>query len=177
METKAGGAWDASRSFRAPMLVRIVLLLFVLPGSALFFVVGWIVAVRESVWVGLAFMAVAVLLAIWLFFLLTVRVDVDEDAIVRTWPFGRTKVLLRDIHRLGWSGGRGQLILTIGYGRRRFIQLSNLTLPDAEQRGLQDHILAVRGLAGRPLWPRMANYVDIDTMLAHKGGGTDPHID
>ena len=113
METKAGGAWDASKSFRAPMLVRIVLLLFVLPGSALFFVVGWIVAVRESVWVGLAFMAVAVLLAIWLFFLLTVRVDVDEDAIVRTWPFGRTNVLLRDIHRLGWSGGRGQLILTI----------------------------------------------------------------
>ncbi|RQT06585.1 hypothetical protein DF044_30055 [Burkholderia contaminans] len=111
----------------------------------------------------------AALLAAWLTFMLTMRVDLTEQTIVRSWLLGYKAVPISQITSLRWSGARGQTILSVAYGKpRRFILLSSIIVPTAKLLEIQNDILALRGLAGETLWPPMSTDVDIDKMLERK---------
>jgi hypothetical protein len=97
--------------------------------------------------------------------MLTTQVEIDRHSIVRSWLFGRTTAPVGDITRLDWGGGRGQLMLSIRYGKKHWIQLSNIVLTTDELHEIQSDILAFRGLEGIPLWPPMAPYVDVERMV------------
>ena len=163
-----------NKSFQASWGSRLCLLLFVAPCIVLFFWVGFGIASRENVLVGLIFVLTAVLLITWSVFMLTMRVNMNDDSIVRTWLLGRKVVSVHDITTLRWGGGRGQTILSIVYGKsRRFIMLSSIVVPSEELLGIQKDILTARGLEGEALWPPMAAYVEIDKMLERKHLGEE----
>jgi hypothetical protein len=161
------------KSYTASWGSRICLLLFVVPGSAMFFWAGFAIYESRNVLVGLIFEVVAVLLSIWLIFMLTTRVDMNDRSIVRSWLFGRKVVPIEDITKLQWGGARGQTILTVMYGKRRFIGLSSIVVSRENLLGMQKDILALHGLEGESLWPPMAPYVDIQKMteLKHRNLG------
>ncbi|HWU77624.1 MAG TPA: hypothetical protein VN043_14060 [Rhodanobacter sp.] len=162
------------KSFQASWGSRLCVLLFVAPCVGLFFWVGFEIASRQNIMVGLIFVLVAGLLSIWIAFMLTMRVDMSDDSIVRTWLLGRKVVPIHDITTLRWSGARGQTILSIVYGKsRRFITLSSIVVPREKLLGIQKDVLAARGLEGEALWPPMATYVDVDKMLERKHHGVE----
>ena len=117
--------------------------------------------------VGAAFIMLAMLLAAFLVFQLTVRVDIDDHSVTRSWLLGRTIVPMEEITRLRWARSRGVLILTIRYGRKSFFQLSNYAFTESELRGIQHEVIAARGFEGQPLPPMFegqAGYVDLTEM-------------
>lgn len=116
------------KSYTASWGSRICLLLFVAPGIGMFFWVGLAIFESRNVLVGLTFEVAAVLLSIWLIFMLTTRVDMNDRSIVRSWLFGHKMVPIADITKLQWGGARGQTILTIMYGKRRFVGLSSIVV-------------------------------------------------
>ncbi|MBD8900191.1 hypothetical protein [Rhodanobacter sp. DHG33] len=157
------------KSFQASWGSRLCVLLFVAPCVGLFFWVGFEIASRQNILVGLIFVLVAVFLSIWIAFMLTMRIDMSDDSIVRTWLLGRKVVPIHDITTLRWGGARGQTILSIVYGKsRRFITISSIVVSREKLLGIQKDVLAARGLEGEVLWPPMAAYVDIDKMLERK---------
>jgi hypothetical protein len=52
--------------------------------------------------------------------------------------------------------------------RKCRIQLGSSELAKEELRKIQRDIVAIRDLEDEPLWPRMAEYVDIDKMIERK---------
>ena len=160
-----------NNSYRASRGSQICLLVLTTPGIALFFFTGFEIIKRENLLVALVFFLMAVLLAAWLTFMLTMRVDLTEQTIVRSWLLGYKAVPISQITSLRWSGARGQTILSVTYGKpRRSIFLSSFIAPRAKLLEIQNDILALRGLAGETLWPPMSTDVDIDKMLERKRG-------
>ncbi|WP_124648448.1 MULTISPECIES: hypothetical protein [Burkholderia] len=158
-----------NNSYRASRGSRICLLVLTTPGIALFLFAGFGIIKRENLLVALVFFLMAALLAAWLTFMLTMRVDLTEQTIVRSWLLGYKAVPISQITSLRWSGARGQTILSVAYGKpRRFILLSSIIVPTAKLLEIQNDILALRGLAGETLWPPMSTDVDIDKMLERK---------
>lgn len=157
-----------TKNFKTSLRSRILLLLFVSPAIVLFALLGVDIALTANVLAGIAFVIAGLLLALWLVFQLTFRLEIDASSIVRSWVFGGTVVPMGEISRLVWGGSRGQCILTIRF-KKSWIQLSSLTLTRDELHEIQQDILAYRGLEGQPLWPPMAPYVDIDKMIERNG--------
>jgi len=147
---------------------RLSALVIIVPGSTLCFWAGVSLTLQGHVFVGAAFVLLGILLILRLVYGLTMRVDMNAKSIIRSWLFGRRAVPIYDIHRLSWGGGRGQLFLSIHYDKKCCIQLGSTELAKEELRKIQLDILAIRGLEGEPLWPRMAEYVDIDKMIERK---------
>lgn len=126
------------KSFQASWGSRLCVLLFVAPCVGLFLWVGFEIAGRQNILIGLIFVLVAGLLSIWIAFMLTMRVDMSDDSIVRTWLLGRKAVPIHDITMLRWGGARGQTILSIMYGKsRRFITLSSIVVSREKLLGIQ----------------------------------------
>lgn len=157
-----------NKHYAPSMRSRLSGLVVVVPGSTLCFWVGVSLALQWHVFVGVVYVVLGMLLILRLLYGLTMRVDMDTKSIMRTWLLGRRIVPIDDIHRLSWGGGRGQLLLGIHYGKKRHIQLGSTELTKEELREMQRDILAIRGLEGEPLWPRMTEYVDIDKMIERK---------
>lgn len=154
--------------YTASMRSRLSALVIVVPASTLCFWVAMSVVLKGHVFICAAFIVMGVLLSMRLAYGLSMRVDMDTKSIVRTWLFGRTIVPIDNIHRLSWGGGRGNVFLSIHYGKKHSIQLGSTELAKEELREIQRDILSFRGLEGEPLWPRMAEYVDIDKMIEQK---------
>lgn len=113
--------------------------------------------------VGAAFLMLAMLLTVFLVFHLTVRVDIDNHSVMRSWLFGRTVVPMEEITRLRWTRSRGAIILTIRYGKKSFIQLSNYAFTELELQGIQNEVIAARGLEGQALTPMYGGQMgDVD---------------
>jgi hypothetical protein len=153
---------------------RIQALLLLIPMTSLLIGVAAKLAMQGVYLASAVFVIAAVLLAVFLVFQLTQRVEMDEHSITRSWLFGRTVVPVNEITRLGWNGFR-ELILTIRFGGKKFIQLSTNVFTEQELRGIHRDllagVLAVRGLEGEPLLPRFSEsvgYVDIDEMVRQK---------
>jgi hypothetical protein len=159
------------KSYQASWGSRLCLLLFVVPAIALFLFTGFEVGHQDNLLVGLIIVATGLLLALWLVFMLTMRVKMNETSIARTWLLGSKVVPIKAITTLRWGGSRGQTILSIVYStKKRFIMLSSIVVPREKLLGIQSDILALRGLEGEALWPPMAPYVDIEKMVEHKHG-------
>ncbi|QEE25111.1 hypothetical protein CS053_11865 [Rhodanobacter glycinis] len=162
-----------SKSFKTSSRTRILLPLFILPGIGLIILLGIDLTLTANIVAGMAFVIAGLLLALWLVFQLTVRIEMDDQSIIRSWMFGSTTVPIRHINILNWGGSKGQRILTIRF-EKHWIQLSSLTFSRTQLQEIQDDILAFRGLEGQPLWPPMAPYVDIDKMLEQIGNLSMP---
>jgi hypothetical protein len=159
------------KTFQSSPRSRILQLLSVLPAISLFIWVGAIAAIHGNYLVSAAFVAAAFLLLVFLMFQLTLRVEVDEHSVTRSWLFGSTVVPVGEINRLRWGGARGVLVLTISYDKKRSIQLSTNALAEQELREIQKEVLVGCGLEGEPLLPLFAEqvgYVDIDEMSKRK---------
>jgi hypothetical protein len=157
------------KSYKASWSSRICLLFFIVPCIALFVFTSIEMSNQGNILGGVIFVALALLLAMWLTFLLTMRVEMNDRSIVRSSLFGSKVVPIDEIKTLRWGAGRGQLILTIVYGeRRRFINLSSIVVLDEKLRGIQTDILSLRGLEGEALFPPMGPYVDIEKMVERK---------
>jgi hypothetical protein len=163
-----------SKIFKTSSRTRIFLPVFILPGILLFIVLGVDLALTANMAVGIAFVIGSFLLALWLVFQLTIRVEMDEQTILRSWMFGRTIVPVQEISRLDWGGSKGQQILTIRF-KKRWIQLSSLSITRSELQEIQHDILLFRGLDGQALWPPMAPYVDINNMVERNGSRLGPN--
>lgn len=164
-----------TNNYRPSRLTQLTLLVFVLPVACLMFLAGTRVADRENLLVGVSFIAAAAALLAFLVFNLTMRVVVDERSVTRSWLLGSTTVQVSEITRFAWAGARGVLILTISYGKRKFIQLSSNALTKEELRGIYKDLLAkalaAQGLEGQPLRPLFSEsvgYVDIAEMVRIK---------
>ncbi|MFZ0872225.1 MAG: hypothetical protein WAM90_16055 [Rhodanobacter sp.] len=157
------------KCYQATWGSRICLLFFGVPCVALFVFTGIEFVKQNNIFVGVLFVALTLLTAMWLTFLLTMRVEMNDRSIVRSSLFGSKVVPIDEIKTLRWDSGRGQLILSIVYGeKRRFITLSSIVVLDEKLRGIQTDILALRGLEGEALFPPMASYVDIEKMVERK---------
>jgi hypothetical protein len=154
---------------------RLVAFVFVVPGIALFIWAAVDLIIQGHYLAGAAFATAGVLAAVALVFLLTMRVEMDDRSITRSWLFGRTVVPVDEVTRLGWGGSRGTSILTIKYGKKSFIQLSSNALTREELHKIHKDVLAealaAHGLEGaplRPLFSEQVGYVDIDEMIKMK---------
>ena len=163
-----------SKIFKTSSRTRVLLPLFILPAVVFFILLGADTALTSNLLVGIAFVVAGLLLALWLVFQLTVRIEMDEQSILRSWMFGSTIVPIRQINVLDWGGSKGQQILTIRFNKH-WIQLSSLTFRRAQLQEIQNDILTFRGLEGQPLWPPYAPYVDIDKMLEKVGNLSRPN--
>lgn len=158
-----------TKTFEASTQSRLLLILFV-PCMAMVFVAGVISAVRGEYLGSAILVVVAMLVALYCFYEMTARVEMDDHSITRTWLFGRTVVPLSEIHCLSLNGTRGVLLLTISYGKKHIVLSSN-SLEKHELREIQRLILVSLGLEGEPLLPAFAEqvgYVNIGEMLARK---------
>lgn len=148
---------------------------FVVPGTAFFIWVAAGLSTQGHYLVGTAFAIAGALAAAVLVFNLTMRVEVGEHSITRSWLFGSTVVPADEITRLCWGGSRGTSILTIKYGKKSFIQLPSNALTREDLRKIHKDVLAgalaAHGLEGmplRPLFSEQVGYVDIDEMIKMK---------
>ncbi|WP_458788964.1 hypothetical protein [Dyella jiangningensis] len=160
------------KRYRPSSTSRAVTLLVGLPAIALFFWAGTKAVGQAPIIVACALVALGGVLAIKVWFDLTMSVVMDAHSITRAWQFGSKIVPIDEVHRLAWGGARGVLILTIHYGVKQFIQISSNSLQRNELRAIHDDVLAARGLERVPLMPRFAEYVgyvDIDETLKAKG--------
>jgi hypothetical protein len=154
---------------------RLVASVFVVPGTAFFIWVAAGLIIQGHYLAGTVFATAAAVAAVTLVFNLTMRVEVGEHSITRSWLFGSTVVPVDEITRLGWGGSRGTSILTIKYGKKSFIQLPSNALTREELHKIHKDVLAealaAHGLEGaplRPLFSEQVGYVDIDEMIKMK---------
>jgi hypothetical protein len=103
------------------------------------------------------------------------RVEMDGCSVARLWLFGRTVFPVEEVTRLSWGGGRGVLVLTISYGTRNSIALSNNAFTDEDLHRIHKDVLAealaAHGLEGKPLRPLFSEsvgYIDIAEMIKVK---------
>jgi hypothetical protein len=164
-----------THTYSPGLSARLVAAAFVVPGIALFVWAAGALIIQGHYVVGAAFAMAGALAATALVWLQTLRVEVDERSITRSWLFGSTVVSVGDITRLGWGGSRGTITLTIKYGKKSFIQLPSNALTRDDLREIHDDVLAkalaTHGLEGaplRPLFSELVGYVDIDEMKSMK---------
>lgn len=167
-----------TKLFIPSRLRRWGLLVLLLPGIFLFGWLGFCAATRESYLAAAFLIAVGVTLALFLVFQATMRVEMDERSLTRSWLFGSTVVPIDTIHSLRWEGSKGTTLLTIQYGRKKFIQLSDDALTKDGLHEVHGDLLAgaiaAHGLQGQPLRPAfsdLAGYVDIADMIKAKPPG------
>ena len=154
---------------------RLVAAAFMVPAIALFVWAAGSLIIQGHYLVGTAFAIAGALATTALLYLQTMRVEVDERSITRSWLFGSTVVPVGDTTRLGWGGSRGTIILTIKCGEKSFLQLPSNALTRDDLREIHDDVLAkalaAHGLEGaplRPLFSELAGYVDIGEMITMK---------
>ena len=167
-----------TKFFIPSRLRRWVLLVLLLPGILLMAWAGFYAATQESYLASAFLVATGVTLALFLVFQVTMRVEMDERSLTRSWLFGSTVVLIDTIHCLRWGGSKGTTILTIQYGRKKFIQLSTSALTRDGLHEIHGDLLAgaieAHGLEGQPLRPpfsELVGYVDIADMISAKPPG------
>jgi hypothetical protein len=157
------------------LTARLLAVAFVVPGIALFVWAAASLVIQAHYLVGTAFAIAGALAATALLYLQTMRIEVDERSITRSWLFGSTVVPVGDITRLGWGGSRGTITLTIKYGKKSFIQLASNALTRDDLRAIHDDVLAkalaahsLEGTPLRPLFSELVGYVDINEMITMK---------
>ncbi|WP_266158248.1 hypothetical protein [Dyella silvatica] len=160
------------KTFHPSHSSRFLSLLLLLPATCLLIWVARKLAIQGMYPVSAVVVATGTLLAAFLVFQLTLRVEMDEHSITRSWLFGARTVPVGEISWLSCGEVKGELMLGIRYGKKRYMQLSSNTLTKEDLRGIHKdvlrEILAARGLEGEPLWPLYMPYVDFDEMLKRK---------
>lgn len=167
-----------AKLFITSRLQRWGLLALLLPGICLMGWLGVYAATQGSCLAAAFLIATGVTLALFLVFQVTMRVEMDEQSLKRSWLFGSTMVPIDTIHCLRWGGSKGTTILTIQYGRKKFIQLSTNALTEDGLHEIHGDLLAgaiaAHGLEGQPLRPQFSEhvgYVDIGDMIKAKHPG------
>lgn len=164
-----------AKSFHPSRLQRFGLVVLLVPGICLFSWLGVGVATQGNYLVGGVFAALAAVVAHSLMFNLTMRVDLDEHSLTRSWLFGRTVVPIDSIRCLRLGRERATTILSIHYGRKKFILLTGNALARKDLQEIHGDLLAgaiaAHGLEGQPLIPQFSEhvgYIDIAGMIEAK---------
>lgn len=155
-----------SKTYRPTKSAQVWLVVFVLPGTLL---IGWLGTelLQQAFALGVLAMLLAALLCVWTTFILTSRITLTNERLMRTWWGGTHTFLISEITKLQWGGARGQLSLTVRTGKA-WVSLSSLSFKKQELREMADAILVARDLKGQPLWPPYATYIDVDAMAKRK---------
>ena len=167
-----------AKFFIPSRLQRWGLLVLLLPGICLMSWLGLYSATQGSYLAAVFLIAIGFTLALFLVFQVTMRVEMDERSLTRSWLFGRTVVPIDTIHSLRWRGSKGTTILAIQYGRKKFIQLSTNAMTKDGLHEIHGDLLAgaiaAHGLERQPLRPQFSDlvgYVDIADMIKAKPPG------
>ncbi|ULU23175.1 hypothetical protein [Dyella terrae] len=101
----------------------------------------------------------------------TVRVVIDNRALVRTWLVGRRVIVLEDIAQLGLVQYKGTVSLIIQRSRWRQLSLSSDTFDWQDVRCMHRDILLALGLVTEPMWPtapRWLGMLDVAAVLSYR---------
>jgi hypothetical protein len=156
-------AIDVDKTYRPSRGTRVMVVVFVLPGTLLLAWMGASMLFRGQI-AGVAFIALAIGCCLYAAFLLTCRVTLKSDAVARTWLWGTCAIPMANVARLDRTSARGQKWLVIRAGKNR-MSISATAVGDGALTEIERYILAARGLDGQTRLPRYADWVDIDAML------------
>lgn len=155
-----------SKTYKPSRGARALVLAFGLPGTLLTTWVG-VALLSESVALGVAAFILAGLVFVWLVFITTSQLTLNDEQLVRTWLGGSRAIAVSRITRFEWGGGRGQLTLAIRAGKT-WIVISSLSFKKEELHEVASSVLAARRLEGQPLWPPYAHVIDVEEMSKRK---------
>lgn len=104
-------------------------------------------------------------------YMATVRVVIDDRALIRTWLVGRRVIVLEDIAQLGLVQYKGTVSLLIRRSRWRQLSLSSDTFDWQDVRCMHRDILLALGLDTEPMWPtapRWLGILDVAAVLSYR---------
>lgn len=167
-----------AKRFHPSRLQRFGLFVLLLPAIGLFSWMGVEIATQGNGLVGGMFVVLAAVVARSLTFDATMCVDLDEHSLTRSWLFGRTVVPIDSVRCLRFGRERATTILSIQYGRKKFILLTGNALARKDLQEIHGDLLAgaiaAHGLEGQPFRPPFSEhvgYVDIADMIKAKPPG------
>jgi hypothetical protein len=104
-------------------------------------------------------------------FMATVRVVIDDRALIRTWLAGRRVIVLEDIAQLGLVRYKGTVSLIIRKSRWRQLSLSSDAFDWQDVRCMHRDILLALGLDTEPMWPtapRWLGMLEVAAVLSYR---------